>query len=68
MSIYVNYYNTLNLDSDDITISKNVADVFAVLSNYTKEKENEAYHICLFVDYKSKNIKFTLAIINLGMI
>ena len=56
-NIYVNYYNTLNLDSDEKTISKNVADVFAVMSNYTKEKENETYHICLFVDDKSRKYK-----------
>ena len=56
-NIYVNYYNTLNLDSDEKTISKNVADVFAVMSNYTKEKENETYNICLFVDYKLKKYK-----------
>lgn len=31
--------------------------MFAVMSNYTEEKENETYHICLFVDYKSKKYK-----------
>ena len=56
-SIYVNYYNTLNLNGDDESISNNVAGVFALLSNDTKEKDNETYDICLFVDYKSKKYK-----------